>query len=234
MSQRLNPPLFIVSTKAYLWGARALELARIVDGIAREYDLCFIYVPQLVDLRLIAEEVEIPVYSPNLDPVRPGRGHGRDLAEALKEAGASGVMINHSERPKTLSEIEGCLGRAREVGLNAIVCCDSPRAAEAVASLGPDAVLPEPPKLIGTMKPVSLEMREFVAESIKAVKRRNEKILVIVGAGISRGRDVAEAIRLGADGAGASRAICESSNPEKLLREIAEAMREAWGSRRKG
>ena len=100
-----------------------------------------------------------------------------------------------------------------------------------MTSLEPDAILPEPPKLIGTMKPASLEMRDFIAESIKAVKRRNEKILVIVGAGISRGRDVAEAIRLGADGAGASRAICESPNPEKLLREIAEAMRKAWNSK---
>ena len=233
MSKSMRTPLFIVSTKAYLWGNRSLELARIADKIAKEYDVCFIYVPQLVDLRLIAEEVEIPVYSPNLDPIKPGRGHGHDLAEALKEAGASGVMINHSERPKTLSEIEECLKRAREVGLNTIVCCDSPRAAEAMTSLEPDAILPEPPKLIGTMKPVSLEMKDFIVESIKAVKERNEKILVIVGAGISCARDVAEALKLGADGTGASRAICESSNPEKLLREIAEAMREAWSSRGK-
>ena len=87
-------------------------------------------------------------------------------------------------------------------------------------------------RLIGTKKPVSVEMKQFVIDSVKAVKSRSRKILLLVGAGISHGDDVAEAIRLGADGAGASRAICESNNPEKLLKEIAEAMREAWDSRR--
>jgi len=232
MSRKLDPPIFIISTKAYLWGEKALKLARIADRIAREYDVCFIMIPQLVDLRMIAESVDIPVYAPNMDPIRPGRGHGHDLPEALKEAGAAGVMINHSERPKTLSEIDGCIRRAREIGLRIIVCCDSPSAAEALASLEPDAILPEPPRLIGTKKPVSVEMKQFVIDSVKAVKSRSRKILLLVGAGISRGSDVAEAIRLGADGAGASRAICESSNPEELLREIAEAMRKAWDSRR--
>jgi triosephosphate isomerase len=40
--------------------------------------------------------------------------------------------------------------RAREVGLATMVCADSPEEAAAVALLGPDIVLAEPPELIAT------------------------------------------------------------------------------------
>ena len=228
MKQGLEPPIFIVSTKAYIWGKKALELARAAERVAKNSIVNFIFIPQLVDLRMIAENVEIPVFAPNMDPINPGRGFGRDLPEALREAGASGVMINHAEREKTLAEVVGCLRRAREVGLRLIVCCDTPQSASALATLNPDAILSEPPKLIGTKRPVSKEMKQFIIDSVKAVKEVNRDILVIVGAGISCGEDAAEPLRLGADGSGASRAICESSDPERFLADVARAMERAW------
>ncbi|MCD6592883.1 triosephosphate isomerase [Candidatus Bathyarchaeota archaeon] len=223
-----KPPVFIVSTKAYLWGKMALKLAKIVEEVSKDSIVNFIFIPQLVDLRMIAEEVDIPIFAPNIDPIRPGRGFGHDLPEAVKEAGALGIMINHFERKKTLSEIDGCLERAREVGLYTIICCDTPRSAAALAKLKPDAILSELPSLIGSMRSISKEMKEFAIESIKLVKEVDEKVLVLLGAGITCGEDVAEVIRLGADGSGASRAICESKDPKTLLEDISEKMEEAW------
>lgn len=225
-------PIFIVETKAYLWGKKALELAKVVEKVSKKSSVYFLFVPQLVDLRLISENIDIPVFAPNIDPIIPGRGLGRDLPEALKEAGAAGVILNHAERRKTLNEIESCIRRAGEVGLLTIVCCDSPSSAAALAQLQPDAILSEPPELIGTLKSVAREMQNFVVESVEAVKKVNEKVLAIVGAGVSSGEDAAKILKLGADGTGASRAICESRDPEKLLSEIASAMEKEWERRR--
>ena len=224
-------PIFVVETKAYLWGRKALELAKTVEKVSKKSGVYFLFVPQLVDVRLITENVDIPVFAPNIDPIKPGRGLGRDLPEALKDAGVAGTILNHAERRRTLNEIEGCIRRAREVGLLTIVCCDSPRSAAALAQLQPEAILSEPPELIGTLKSVVKEMRSFVAESVEAVKKVNERVLVIVGAGVSSGEDAAQILKLGADGTGAARAICESRDPEKLLSEIAEAMEKEWERR---
>ena len=43
---------------------------------------------------------------------------GHVLAEAVKEAGAVGTLINHAERQLKLSEIEAIIALAREKDLN--------------------------------------------------------------------------------------------------------------------
>jgi triosephosphate isomerase len=111
-----------------------------------------------------------------------------------------------------------------------MVCSSTPEEAGVIAKLRPDAVIVEPPHLIGTLKSVGRE-REFVIRSIKVVKDIDPKIALICGAGISSGKDVMELIRLGVDGTGASRSICESKEPYKLLIEITRAMEDEWQSK---
>jgi triosephosphate isomerase len=79
------------------------------------------------------------------------------LPEALREAGAVGTLLNHSERRMTLGDINRAIVRAREVGLATLVCADSPEEAAAVAQLGPDIVLAEPPELIATSRSAATE-----------------------------------------------------------------------------
>ena len=45
-------------------------------------------------------------YSQHMDSIPVGRGMGRTLPEAVKAAGAVGVMLNHAERKLTLEEIK--------------------------------------------------------------------------------------------------------------------------------
>ena len=92
-------------------------------------------------------------------PSRRAAGSGAVLAEAIRDAGAVGAMLNHSERPMTLGDIDRALARAREVGLATMVYADSPEEAAAVAMLGPDIVLAEPPELIATGRSAATEMR---------------------------------------------------------------------------
>ena len=223
----LNTPIFVVNFKSYVWGKKALELANIIDEVARESNVNLCVIPQIVDIFLIAKETEVPVFAPHLDPLYPGRGTGCILPEAIKEAGAVGVLFNHAESRLPLTEISRTIRRAREVGLASMVGSSTPEEAGAIATLGPDVVLSEPPSRIGTLKSVGRD-KDFVTQSIKKVKNINPKIIVVCGAGVSSGRDVVEFARLGVDGTGASRAICEAKKPLRLLREMVQALEYEW------
>ena len=99
--------MIIVNFKTYLesTGKRAVQLAQQAEKAAKETGANIIVV-QFVDLAKIAETVEIPVFAQHIDPIKPGNSTGHILAESIKEAGAVGTLINHSERQLKLSEID--------------------------------------------------------------------------------------------------------------------------------
>jgi len=223
-------PIFIVNFKSYVWGKKALELAKIIEEVAQETAVYLCIIPQIVDIPIIAKETVIPIFSPHIDPLTPGRGTGRILPEAIKESGAVGALFNHSEYRLAVTEISKAIKRTREVGLISIVASSTPEEAKAIATLGPDVILSEPPSRIGTLTSVGKD-KDFVIQSIKNVKEINPKIIVICGAGVSSGRDVAELLRLGVKGTGASRAICEAKNPRIILSEMVNALEYEWKRR---
>ena len=230
-TSKLHAPLFGVGFKAYVWGRKALELAKIVEEISQNTNVYLHVIPQLIDVATIAKETTLPVFSPHLSSIRPGRGTGQVLAESVKEAGAVGAMINHVEHRVSLTEIDHAIKRAHEVGLLSMVCADSPEEARAIATLGPDIIVSEPPILIGTLRSVGKDT-DFVIRSVMMVKNVDPRILVICGAGVSSGNDVTELVRLGVDGTGASRGIDESKDPRKTLTEMIKALEREWQLRK--
>ena len=145
---RLKAPVFEIGLKGYVYGAEAVRLAREADRLSHQYGVTVIFDPQHVDIPAVARETQhLLVFAQHMDPVKVGRGAGSVLPEAIKEAGAVGTMLNHSERRMTLAEIYRAIKRADEVGLATMVCADSPEEAAAIAQLGPNIVLAEPPEL---------------------------------------------------------------------------------------
>ena len=136
-------------------GKRGVELAKIADKVSRDSGVIIAVAPQFTDLKTVTEAVEIPVFSQHIDPIKPGAFTGHILAEAVKAAGASGTILNHSERRIKISEIEEALSLARVSDLVTLVCTDTPGVSAAVASLNPDMIAIEPPDLIGTGVAVS-------------------------------------------------------------------------------
>lgn len=156
--RRVRAPVFEIGLKGYLYGADAVRLAQAADRLSRELDVSVIFDPQAVDIPAVARATErLLVFAQHMDPVAVGRGVGSVLPEALREAGAVGTLLNHSERRMTLGDINRAIVRAREVGLATLVCADSPEEAAAVAQLGPDIVLAEPPELIATSRSAATE-----------------------------------------------------------------------------
>ena len=203
-----------------------LKLAKAVDKIADKYDLDVIITPQYTDIRLLAENTErIHVYAQHMDSLVPGRGLGSVLPEAIKEAGAVGVMLNHAEKKLTLDEVKLAIARADEVGLATIVCADTVEEIRLIAEMGPNLIVAEPTDLIGTG--VASDMG-YVKATIEAVRKINPDIMVLQGAGISGPDDVANVIRAGALATGCTSGVMKAADPEAAAEEMLYTLRKTW------
>lgn len=224
-----RPPIFEIGLKGYVYGAEAVALAVAADRLAAEFDVTVIVDPQIVDIPSIASATRnLLVFAQHMDSVPIGRGAGRVLPEAIKQAGAVGTMLNHSESRITLHEMAKTIRRADEVGLATLVCADSPEEAAAVALLRPNMILAEPPDLVGTSTAVGSEMRDFVSQVLGLVRPIDQRIIVFCSAGIRSPEDVSDVLRLGVDATGSTSGILKSSDPVGTMRSMIRAMRETW------
>lgn len=223
----IKPPFFEIGPKAYMYGERMLKLAKAADEASLKYDVRIILTPQPSDIYLLKKETKhILIFAQHMDPIPIGRGNGSILAEALKAAGADGVILNHAERPMTLADLSMAIKRADEVGLITMVCADSLREAEAIAHLAPNIIVAEPTELIGTGQTSD---EEYVIATTSAIKGVNPEIQVLQAAGIKNGQDVYKTIRAGADATGTTSGIMKADNPEAMMDEMISAVRKAWG-----
>ncbi len=223
---KLKLPLFEIGLKGYIYGKEALELAKEADRLCEKYGVGIIFDPQYVDIPVIAKETrKIYVFSQHMDSVIVGKGLGRVLPEALKNAGALGTLLNHAEKRITLSEIRRCIKRADEVGLATLVCADSPEEAAAIAQLKPNMILAEPPDLIGTDNPVG---REFIENTKSLVKSIDPEIIIFNSAGIKTPKDVKNVIMLGAETTGSTSGILKSKDPFKMMEKMIKTLKEAY------
>ena len=223
---KVKPPFFEIGPKAYLYGENMLRLAKAADEASKKYDVRVILTPQYSDIRLIAENTQhILVFAQHMDPLSIGRGQGLVLPEAIKAAGAVGVMLNHDEKPLSIQDLRKAIHRAKEVGLISIVCADALEDARAIACLSPDVIVAEPSELIGTGKKSGAE---YVKATNKAIKTINPNIQVLQAAGICCGDDVYNIIRQGAEATGSTSGIIKAQNPAAMIDEMLAAMRRAW------
>jgi len=117
MKTKIRAPFFETSVKNYIYGDAVLAYAKVADAAAKEYDIDVIFVAPYTDIRWICENTErLIVFAPYMDAIRPGRGIADVLPEALKAAGAKGVVLNHSERPMTLNALKKTIDRANRRG----------------------------------------------------------------------------------------------------------------------
>lgn len=219
--------MIIVNFKTYLkaTGKKAVELTKKAEKASLETNVSIGVAPQFTDIATVAKAVSIPVFAQHIDPIQPGSHTGHALAESVKETGAMGTLINHSERQLKLSDIDAIIKITCQKKLVSVVCANNPNISVAVASLKPDIIAIEPPELIGTGIPVSKAKPEVITDTINLVRKINEKVIILCGAGITRGEDVGAALRLGTQGVLVASGIVKAKDPYTVLREFAEATR---------
>ena len=223
---KIKPPFFEIGPKAIIWGEAMLKLAKVIDKTAMKYDVDVIVTPQYTDIKMLADNTErIFVFAQHMDALVPGRGLGSVLPEAVKAAGAKGVMLNHAEKPLDMETLEATIRRADEVGLATIVCADTIDDVKRIAYMGPNMIVAEPTELIGTG---TTSDSNYVVDTIESVRAINPDIMVLQGAGISNGQDVYNPIKLGAQATGSTSGIIKAADPYAMTEEMLYNLRKAW------
>jgi triosephosphate isomerase len=228
LKSKLQTPIIIVNFKTYseATGRRAVALAKQADQVSKETGVHIVVAPQFADICSVAEAVEIPVFAQHIDPIKPGSHTGQVLVDSVKEAGAVGTLINHSERQMKLADIDAVVKMAIEKDLISCVCTNNPAVSAAVAYLHPDIISIEPPELIGSGVAVSKAKPEEVTRTIQLVRKVNAEAHILCGAGISHGEDVAVALKLQTQGVLVASAIVKAKDPYRVLREFADATKQ--------
>lgn len=218
-----------VNYKAYktAYGSLGVKISKEIDSIAKEYEgsVRVILLPPLTELAVVSREVEVAeVFAQHVDPVDEGPYTGHVTINMVKEAGAVGVMVNHSEKRLRLDEINFILNKARESGLEVLACADTAEVAAAISVLNPNMLAIEPPELIGTGIPVSKAKPEVVLKTLNLIRKHNDKVKVLTGAGITTGDDVKAAVNLGTQGVLVASAVMKSPNPRKTVEDLIKAL----------
>ncbi len=212
----------VLNFKAYEQssGKKGLKLAEIARDAAEKTGKKVVACPQQCDLRWLLEKVpetdNYKVLAQHADAVGQGSRTGWIPLEAAKDCGASGIIVNHSEH--RIQNVAETIEAAEQLGLQAIVCAQSPKEARNHSSLNPFAVAFEPPDLIGSG--VSVTTRpEIAKQSIHAIEEGGGA-QPFVGAGVSKPEDVKESFALGAKGVLLASAFVKAGDPRALLEEM--------------
>ena len=222
MTGNKGTPIVILNYKTYLesTGENALNLAKSCEMVAEETGVNMMVAPQSGDIYRISQEVNIPVLAQHIDPIDAGGHTGSILPECVKEAGAVGTLINHSEQRMQLFNIDAVVKKAFSLGMTSVVCTNNIETSTAAATLNPDFVAIEPPELIGSGIPVSQAEPEIVEKTVEMIHNINPKVRVLCGAGISTGDDLKAAIELGSEGVLLASGIILADDPKKALLDL--------------
>lgn len=227
MKRKIRTPYFEIGTKNYIYGDKVLEYAKAADAAAEKYDIDVLFITPAVEIRRVVENTKhLIVLAPYMDALRPGRGMADILPEALKAAGAEGVVVNHCEKPMSLPQIKATIDRANELDMLVFACADTVAETRAIAELHPDIINPEPSELIGGTSNGVSDMG-YVKEVIREIRKIDENILIEQAAGITNGEQVYDFIMAGSEAAGAASGIMNADDPIAMIDEMIGAVRRA-------
>ena len=203
--------LIVINFKSYKesTGEKGLKLAKKLD-----MPNVVLAVASLDILNISQKCKNAKIFSQYIDPIEYGAYTGSLTALEVKNSGALGTLINHSEKPLKFKDLKQTLKIAKKYNLITIVCAKNLEMIKKIAKLKPDYIAIEPPYLISGKISVSEAKPDLIKNAVKYYKN------ILVGAGIHSKNDVEIAFKLGACGVLISSAIVKSKNPRKLLKEI--------------
>ncbi|MGQ9587875.1 MAG: triose-phosphate isomerase [Thermoplasmata archaeon] len=220
-------PMIVVNFKTYqeASGPNALAIAKLCADVASGTGASIVIAPPAMDLAMVAASVRIPVYAQHLDSVPSGSTTGHVTVENAKASGASGTLINHSERRLKIAEIHELIDRCRAARLATIVCTNNLAVSKACAAMEPDFVAIEPPELIGGDISVTTANPKVVSDTVRAIREISKNVAVLCGAGVKNGADVAKALELGTEGVLLASGIVKAKDKKAALMDLVSGLK---------
>lgn len=211
----IKTPTLGVNAKSYMWGQQLLDIALYCEKIAVENDITITLNTPFLDIYRISQICpHVIINAQGVDAIGSCGKMGGVVPEALVEAGADGVIINHAARPMTLSEVVKTVKKCKELGLYTFVCADTVEEVKMIASLHPTGIICEETSHIGTGK---VSDNTYIETTTRAIKEYDPNILVMQGAGIKTADDIYRNISLGSESGGGASGIFCSGDPKKAI-----------------
>ncbi len=200
-------------------GSKALELLKILEEVSVATNVQIIAAVQAADIKESASFSKLSIWAQHVDGVSYGAHTGATLPQAVKDDGAVGTFLNHSERKfSSFEELKTAHEDAKKVGLQTLIFAASIEECKKVATLTPDYIGYEPPELIASK---DTSVAKAKPEIIKAVVDVIPEIPIIVGAGVKDQNDVRVSLQLGAKGVALASAVILAEDPKLVLIDLA-------------
>lgn len=220
MKSKAKLPMLILNFKAYseASGKNAIKLARFCKA-AENQQVSIWVAPSFIDLKAVSK-MGVKTLAQHIDPVASGKHTGAITAAAVKESGALGTFINHSEKKLSLAEIKVCVEQAKKNKLLSFCFADSIPKMVQIARFAPDFLAFEVPELIATGHSVSTVEPRATQQAVRAVKKINPRLPVLCGAGVMNGNDARAALQLGTEGVVLSSGFVLAQKPQSVLADL--------------
>lgn len=191
-------------------GEKTLKLCRLIKD--KQVIPCL----QAVDIFRIKQVLpDLEIWAQHADPVEFGKFTGFQAPLSLKNAGASGVILNHAEHQVELKILSETVKYCRQAGLKIMLLAPDLPMIKQFNELKPDFIGFEDPKLIGG----PIAMIDAYADLVSQAAKISERPL-IVGGGIRTAEHVRKSFQAGGKGVLVASEFAKSSDPEKTLKEL--------------
>jgi triosephosphate isomerase len=200
-------------------GEEALKLAEIVAEASKNTDINLTICPQAADIYRIREKFPMmSIWSQHIDPIQPGRNTGWTSPTTIVMAGATGTLINHSEKKQGVVEIENSVKIGKQLQLSTCVAVNSVDLALKVSTSNPDFIAYEPEELISTGVSLIDSDKGLAEDFITKLKSSSSKL--ILGAGVKNANDIRQATAIGYHGVLLASGFINAENKLSYLQEL--------------
>jgi triosephosphate isomerase len=231
VSPSLTAPFFEIGPKNLLRRGEIESVAMAAGRAGHDHGVAVLLtVPTALVSAIHCLASGVRVLGQGMDPDPLGPSMNRVTAEALADAGAWGVMLNHDADPLDDEQLTVALRRAADVGLATVVCAGTQDDAIRFAALGPDVVLYEPPELIGTN---STDARDWIGAATEAIHRAGGNTLAMHAGGIVTPEVARAVMAAGADGTGSTSGLLSARDRDRAAVDFIVATRAGWDDARR-
>src|SRR3989338_1413051 len=212
--------LLLVSFKTYkeATGKKGIALARTIFSVKRK-GWAIAVAPSLLDVKEICKFKGI-VFAQHTDPEEYGAHTGQITPLQLKQLGAQGTILNHSERKLSWKILQQTAAECQKVKLITVICASTVAEVKKVASLRPEYIAYEPATLIGGEISVRSSKPEIIEKAVQAVRKISPSTKVLCGAGIHSPEDVRKALELGAVGVLVAHAVVKAKYTKRFIEHL--------------